>query len=110
MKITKLLFLLLIVGTFTSCLKDDDLDSVKVVDMTFYPEIGYGSSIMSDVFTEQIIFSDSDDKTKRQLSDIIIEGFDFEYEIGYKYIFKANKIVMKNPPQDVLNIKLRFKS
>jgi len=63
--------------------------------MTIYPEIGYGASIMSDIFTEQMIFSESDDTEKRQLSDIFIEGFDFEE--GYSYLLQVKKLVTAEP-------------
>ncbi|HHV40193.1 MAG: DUF4377 domain-containing protein [Bacteroidales bacterium] len=108
MRKVNLLALLLMAGLSTSCLKEENLDKVKTVTMVFYSEIGYGSSIMSHVFTEQIVFSDSEDKEKRLLSDIITENFDFNYEIGYEYRFKAKKIKMHEPPQDASSIKYAF--
>lgn len=108
MKQINLGLLLLTVGMFSSCMKNDDEDIVKIVDMTIYPEIGYGSSILSDVFTEQMIFSESDDTKKRQLSSILVEGFDFDYKIGSELSFKAKKVWMRNPPQDVSSIKYEF--
>ncbi len=54
------------------------------------------------------IFSESDDAEKRQLSDIIIDGFDFNYKIGSEFIFKAKKVWMSNPPQDVSSIRYEF--
>lgn len=95
-------------GLLTSCLKHDDQDREKVVEMTVYPEIGYGGPVMSQTFTEVLIFSESDNKSKQQLSNIITEGFDFDYERGYEYTFKAKKIWMSNPPQDVSSIKYIF--
>ncbi|MDR1201397.1 MAG: DUF4377 domain-containing protein [Tannerellaceae bacterium] len=92
-------------GALFSCLDNENADKEKLVEMTIYPETGYGSNILSDIWTEPLIFSESDDKEKRQLMDIITEGFDFEYERGYEYTFKAKKVWMSNPPQDVSSIK-----
>lgn len=108
MKKINIVVLLLVLGFFIGCLNDDDQDKEKIVEMTIYPEIGYGGSVMSDTYTEQMIFSESNDTNKRQLSDIITEGFDFDYKLGYDYTFKANKIWMSNPPQDVSSIRYEF--
>lgn len=108
MKQINLVLLILTLGMFLSCMNDDDQDKVKIVNMTIYPEIGYGGSIMSETFTEQMIFSESDNTEKRQLSDIITEGFDFDYKIGSEFTFKAKKVWMNNPPQDVSSIKYEF--
>src|SRR5699024_3580692 len=102
------LLLFLAMGMITGCFNENNQDREKVVEMTIYPEVGYGSALMSQTFTEELIFSESDDKTKRHLSNIITEGFDFEYERGYEYTFKAKKIWMSNPPQDVSSIKYVF--
>lgn len=53
------------------------------------------------------MFSNSDnDHQKQSLTDIIVEGLDFDdYQPGYEYHYKARKIWMQNPPQDVLPIK-----
>jgi hypothetical protein len=93
---------------FTGCLKDDSTDKEKIVEVTIYPETGYGSSLMSDIWTQTLIFSDNDDNQNRLLVDIIFEEFDFDYERGYKYIFKAKKIWMHEPPQDVSSVKYVF--
>lgn len=111
MKKTMFILTFLLVGIFMGCQTDDDNERVKTVDMTIYPEIGYGGPFMSDVIYEQMIFSESDDKTKRLLlSDIITEGFDFDYDykIGNEYTFKANKVWMSNSPQDVSNVRYEF--
>ncbi len=105
MKKTILIFTFLVAGILVGCQQDDDHDKVKTVNMTIYSEIGYGGPVMSDVIYEQMIFSESDDQTKRLLSDIITEGFDFDYEIGNEYTFKAKKTWMSNPPQDASNVK-----
>jgi hypothetical protein len=83
-------------------------DKVKTVEMTIYPETGYSGVLLSDVWIEPMFFSESDDSEKRLLTNIITEGFDFEYERGYKYTFKAEKVWMANPPQDVSSIKYVF--
>jgi hypothetical protein len=98
----------LLSGAFCSCLdigNKENADKEKLVEMTIYPETGYGSNILSDIWTEPLLFSESDDKETQQLMDIITEGFDFEYERGYEYTFKAKKVWMSNPPQDVSSIK-----
>jgi hypothetical protein len=90
---------------FTSCHKDDGKDKEKIVEITIYPDTGYGASVMSDIWTQPLIYSDTDDPQKHLLLDIIAEGFDFVYERGYKYTLKAKKIWMHEPPQDVSSIK-----
>lgn len=88
-----------------SCSKNDGLDKEKIVEVTIYPETGYGASVLSDIWTEPLIFSDSDDPQKQMLVDIIFEDLDFDYERGYKYILKAKKVWMHEPPQDVSSVK-----
>lgn len=101
-----LLITLIVLGLFfTSCLKDEEKDKEKTIEMTIYPETGYGASVMSNIWTQPLIFSDSDDNQKQMLVDIIFEGFDFDYERGYKYILKVKKVWMHEPPQDVSSIK-----
>lgn len=90
-----------------SCTKDH-ADKEKIVEMTIYPETGYGGSIMSDIWSEPLIFSDSDSPQQQDLTDIIAEGFDFDYERGNEYKFQVKKIWMQNPPQDVSSIKYVF--
>ena len=85
-----------------------ETDRVKIVEMTIYPETGYGVSVMSDIWIQPLIFSDSDENQRRLLIDIITEGFDFDYQRGYEYKFKAKKIWMQEPPQDVSSIKYEF--
>lgn len=92
---------------FLSCTKEGG-DREKIVEMKIYPETGYGASILSDVWTEPLLFSDSENTQKQMLVDIITEGFDFDYERGYEYTFKVKKIWMHNPPQDVSSIKYVF--
>ncbi|MDR1402400.1 MAG: DUF4377 domain-containing protein [Tannerellaceae bacterium] len=79
-----------------------------MVEMTIYPETGYGSSLLSDIWSEPLVFSESDDNQKQTLTNIIVEGFDFDYERGYEYTFKAKKVWMNDPPQDVSSIKYVF--
>jgi hypothetical protein len=38
-----------------SCTKEQG-DKEKIVEMTIYPETGYGGSIMSDIWTEPLLF------------------------------------------------------
>jgi uncharacterized protein YaiE (UPF0345 family) len=89
---------------FISCAKDEG-DREKIVEMTIYPETGYGTSVMSDIWTQPLIFSDNDEKQEELLIDIITKGFDFDYERGYEYKLKAKKVWMRQPPQDVSSVK-----
>lgn len=102
------LFLFLTIGILTGCLKDDNRDREKVVTMVIHPEIGYGGAILSETYTEILLFSDGDDNSIQYLENIITEGFDFDYERGYQYTFKAKKIWMSTPPQDVSSIRYVF--
>lgn len=90
---------------FTSCLKEEENDKVKIVEVTIYPETGYGASVLSDVWTQPLIFSDNDDNQRRILIDIIFDDLSLNYERGYKYTLKAKKVWMREPPQDVSSIK-----
>lgn len=90
-----------------SCTKNEG-DKEKIVEMTIYSETGHGAPFMSDIWTEPLVFSDSNDPQKQQLSGIITEGFDYDYERGYEYKYKVKKIWMENPPQDVSSIKYDF--
>lgn len=90
-----------------SCTKDES-DREKIVEMTIYPETGYGASLMSDIWTQPLIFSDNDENQQKLLMDIITEGFDIDYERGYQYKLKVKKIWMSEPPQDASSIKYVF--
>jgi len=96
--------------SLSSCLNDDDKgrDREKIVEITIYPETGYGVSVVGEIWTEPLVFSDSDDNQKRILLDIIFEGRDFDYERGYEYKIKAKKVWMYDPPQDVSSVKYVF--
>lgn len=106
MRKLKLLFgFIALSALLVECTKDEE-DREKEVVFTIYEETGYGGAIMSTYLTEPLLFSDSDNKEIRTLTNIIIEGLlDFDYERGYRYSFKAKKIWMSEPPQDVSSIK-----
>lgn len=91
----------------TGCIKEE-VDKEKVVEMTIYPETGYGASVLSNVWTQPLIYSIDNERDKGLLMDIIIEGFNFDYERGYEYKLKVKKVWMHNPPQDVSSIKYVF--
>jgi hypothetical protein len=102
---------MLISTLFSACLKDEDnekSDKEKDIVMIIYPETGYGASVLSDVISQPLIISENDDVDKQLLTDIITEGFDFDYERGYKYTLKVKKVWMADPPQDVSSIKYVF--
>jgi hypothetical protein len=107
-KLDLLLVFVLISVLFAGCLKKEDGDKEKNVVMTIYPETGYGASLMSNIITQPLIFTDSDDNQKQMLVDIITEGFSFDYERGYEYTLKVKKVWMHEPPQDVSSIKYVF--
>lgn len=91
-----------------SCTKEER-DREKIVEITIYPETGSRRVLNSDIWTEVLVFTDSDEAlSKQMLIDIITEGFDYDYERGYEYKYKAKKVWMKNPPQDVSSIKYVF--
>jgi len=103
------LFLTFLCAILFSCFDGHEgKDKVKIVEMTIYPETGYGIVFLSDIWTDVLVFSDSDDNQTQILSYTITEGFDFDYERGYEYTFKANKVWMNNPPMDVSSIKYQF--
>jgi len=99
---------IIILSTFLGSCDKEEVNREKIVEMTIYPETGYGASILSDVVTQPIQFSDNDENKKYLLTDIITEGFDFNYERGYEYTLKVKKIWMQNPPQDVSSVKYVF--
>jgi hypothetical protein len=99
---------IIILSTFLGSCTKEEANREKIVEMTIYPETGYGASVLSDVVTQPIQFSDNDENKKQMLTDIITEGFDFNYERGYEYTLKVKKVWMQNPPQDVSSIKYVF--
>ena len=101
--------LILLCLNFFSCFNEHkNEDKVKNIEMTIYPETGYGKGILTDTWTDVLVFYESDDNREQILVDIITEGFDFDYERGYEYTFKAKKVWMSNPPMDVSSIKYEF--
>jgi len=94
---------------FYGCSKEE-VDKEKDVIVTIYEHTGYGASVMSRVLTEPLLFSDNDDNEIRTLTDIITEGINFRenYERGYRFTYKAKKVWMNNPPEDVSSIKYVF--
>lgn len=92
---------------FTAC-ADNGGDNEKNVVVTIYPDTGYSASLMSDIITQPLVFSDNDDNQKQLMQDIIVEGYDFDYERGYEYKYAARKVWMQEPPQDVSSVKYVF--
>jgi hypothetical protein len=96
---------------FYSCLnlyEHEVRDREKMVEMTIHPETGYEKVFSVPLWTDILVYSDSDENQKQILFSSI-EGFDFEeYERGYEYTFKAKKVWMSNPPMDGSNIKYIF--
>jgi hypothetical protein len=93
--------------SFWGC-PDKDNNKEKFVDITIYSEKEYGVFWGCDCWVKVPFFSDSDDNQKRPLMNIITEGFDFDYEEGNEYTFKAKKVWMADPPMDVSSIRYEF--
>jgi hypothetical protein len=93
----------------SSCSKDDNGDVQKTVEMTVYPEIGYGGYLFSDdVYGEFLLFSENDNQDKQLLTNGDTSFNDFEYEQGYEYTLEARKTFLKNPPQDGSSIQYNY--
>ena len=94
---------------FYGCSKEGVVTEKDVI-VTIYEHTGYGASLMSDVLTQPLLFSDSDNNEIRTLTDILTEGINVSenYERGYRFTYKAKKVWMDNPPQDVSSIKYVF--
>lgn len=103
-----LLIYLFVFGGIMGACNNEDFDKEKDVILTIYEETGFGTPVLSDYLTEPLQFSDSDNQIRGLLINTIVDGLDFEYERGYRYTFKAKKIWMVNPPQDVSSIKYRI--
>ena len=83
---------------FYSCSNEDENnDKVKMVEMTIYPKTAYTKPILSSVWTDCLVYMESDDKQEQTLTSTITEGFDFEFESGYEYILNVKKITHANP-------------
>jgi len=52
---------------FYSCL-NEDTDKVKMVEMTIYPETGYARPVLSSVWSDCLVYMESDDKQKQTLT------------------------------------------
>ncbi|WP_172914556.1 hypothetical protein [Capnocytophaga canis] len=92
---------------WVGCLKNEAEDVETIVELTIYPQTQSGKHVLSDIWTEAIVYSDNEDNRKQDAFHTIIEGKDkLSYERGFQYTFKAKKTWMKkNPPQDVIPIK-----
>lgn len=102
---SKLVFFFIIL-LMIGCMGEEK-DREKIVEMILYAEPADGGSILSNIWSPQIVFSDSDnDHQKQALTDIIVDGLDFDkYQPGHEYHLKARKIWMQNPPLHVLPVK-----
>lgn len=92
-------------GVLDSISSQDMLEHQKDVILTIYPETGFGPIFMGDTWSDPLMFSDDDDYLKKLKQNVIFENFDLDYEKGWEYKFKAKKVWMSNPPQDVSSIK-----
>lgn len=104
-----LLLCFLTITFLSSCTKDDDGDVQKIVEMTVYPETGFGGYLFStDVYGEFLLFSESDNPEKRILTNGSNFSDNFNYEKGYEYKLEARKTFLKNPPQDGSSIVFEY--
>lgn len=104
----KLVLAFLVIGFLISCSQTEDQDKEKTVEITIHPEIGYAQPVLDTTYYEHMLYSDTDNQSKRVFRGVSSEDFGFDYELGYEYTFKAKKIRMSNPPQDVSDIKYQF--
>ena len=108
MKKINLIVASIIMSAFLYSCEKDAKDIVKIVELTIYPETSFKGSVLSDIWGDALVISDSEDTEKRVL-DNITEGFDYnDYERGYQNTYKVKKVWMHNPPQDVSSIKYIF--
>lgn len=108
-KLNAFVVLTALIIIFSGCAKDG-VDKEKDVIVTIYEHTGYGAAVLSNILTEPLLFSDSDENETGTLTDIITEGVSVHenYERGYRFTYKAKKVWMNNPPQDVSSIKYVF--
>lgn len=109
MKGLNLILVAIIASVFLFSCEKSENDKVKNVELTIHPETKFSRSELSDIWTDALVISDSEDKEQRALYATITEGLDYnDYERGYEYIYKVKKVWMQNPPQDVSSIKYIF--
>ncbi|MFK8282624.1 hypothetical protein [Capnocytophaga cynodegmi] len=111
MKTTNLLIVLLLsfcaIGCSKTINREGDEDIEKVVEFTIYPETVYGHHVLSTIWMENIVFSDSDNNKKQDVFHTHIDGIEsVNFERGYQYIYEAKKIwIRKHVIADVSPIK-----
>ena len=109
MKGLNLILVVIIASVFLFSCEKSENDKVKNVELTIHHETKFSRSELSDIWTDALVISDSEDKEQRALYATITEGLDYnDYERGYEYIYKVKKVWMQNPPQDVSSIKYIF--
>lgn len=110
MRKINLILVSIIVSIFLFGCEKEGKDREKTVELTIHPETKFSKSNLSDVWTDALVISDSEDKEQRALFATITEGLDYnnDYERGYEYVYKVKKVWMHNPPQDVSSIKYIF--
>ena len=110
MRKLNLILLSIIASMFLFGCDKEEKDREKTVELTIHPETKFSRSDLSDVWTDALVISDSEDKEQRALFATITEGLDYnsDYEKGYEYLYKVKKVWMHNPPQDVSSIKYIF--
>lgn len=91
-KLNLFLSLIFTITFLTNCSKDDDGDVQKIVEMTVYPETGFGGYFWAtDVHVEFLLFSESDNQDIRLLTSGGSIYDNLDYEKGFEYKIKAKK-------------------
>ena len=72
-----------------NCEKSDKVN-VNTVELTIHPETRSSRSELSDIWSDALVISDSEDREQRALYATITEGLDYnDYERGYEYLYKV---------------------
>ena len=110
MKKLNLILISIFVSLFLFGCEKTEKDKVKTVELTIHPETKISRSELSNTWSDALVISDSHNQEQRALYATITEGLDYnnDFERGYEYKYKVEKVWMQDPPQDVSSIKYRF--
>lgn len=110
MKKLNLILVSIFVSLFLFGCEKTEKDKVKTVELTIHPETKISRSELSNTWSDALVISDSHNQEQRALYATITEGLDYnnDFERGYEYKYKVEKVWMQDPPQDVSSIKYRF--
>ena len=110
MKKLNLILVSIFVSLFLFSCEKTEKDKVKTVELTIHPETKINRSELSNTWSDALVISESDNQEQRALYATITEGLDYnnDYERGYEYKYKVEKVWMQDPPLDVSSVKYRF--